>query len=162
MVVPRLVSAGEIELRAARRSEVPAIVRLLADDLLGQLREDVGAGETIDDSYWRAFDAISADPRQLLVVAVRAGEVVGTLQLSFIPYLTFKGGERAQIKGVRVAAPERGNGVGRRMIDWSITEARMRGCHLVQLTTSRERHRARHFYGSLGFAVTHDGMKLEL
>jgi len=148
-------------LRRAMSEDVAAIVGLLADDTLGRQREQVGGGR-LDDAYRRAFDAIDADPRQLLVVADLDGEVVGTLQLSFIPYLTYRGGERAQIEAVRVAAAHRGTGLGRRMLEWSIEQARQRGCHLVQLTTNKERTDARRFYESLGFEATHEGMKLSL
>ena len=152
----------EVELRRAERDDVPAIVRLLADDPLGSEREGAGGGDHIDESYWRAFEAISDDPRQLLVVAERHGRIVGTLQLSFIPSLTFEGRERAQVEGVRVARSERGAGVGRRMIEWCVAEARARGCHVLQLTTNRQRPDARRFYEAIGFAATHDGMKLAL
>jgi hypothetical protein len=47
------------------------------------------------------FGGIEADPHQLLLVAEVDGQVVGTLQLTFIPSLTYTGGERAQIEGVR-------------------------------------------------------------
>ncbi len=44
----------------------------------------------------------------------------------------------------------------------AIKRAKDRGCHLVQLTTSKERDRAIDFYDELGFKATHDGMKLYL
>lgn len=151
-----------VAFRRAERGDLPAIVRLLAEDPLGKDREQVTDDEAVADSYSRAFQAISDDERQLLVVAVMGDRVVGTLQLSFIPYLTFAGGERAQIEAVRIVAAERGRGLGRQMIDWGVDEARRRGCHLVQLTTNRARPDARRFYESLGFEATHDGMKLHL
>jgi GNAT superfamily N-acetyltransferase len=147
--------------RRAVTDDVEAIVALLADDPLGSQREQA-AGGPLDDAYRRAFAAIDADPRQLLVVADLDGAVVGTLQLSFIPYLTYRGGERAQIEAVRIAAAHRGTGLGRRMVAWSIEQARQRGCHLVQLTTNKERADARRFYESLGFEATHEGMKRPL
>jgi len=152
----------DVSFRRARRPDVPTIVGLLADDPLGKDRETAPDGEVVDDAYWRAFEAIAADPRQVLVVAVVDDRVVGTLQLSFLPSLSLRGGERAQIEAVRVAATERGQGLGHQMIEWSIDEARRRGCRLVQLTTNRARPAARRFYESLGFEATHDGMKLAL
>lgn len=128
----------DLRFRRARREDVPAIVRLLADDPLGAGRETSGAAE-LPESYWRAFDAIDVDPRQLLVVADLGGRVVGTLQLSFIPSLTYRGGERAQIEAVRIEAGSRGRGVGRAMVLWAIEQARLRGCRLVQLATDRHR-----------------------
>lgn len=152
--------------RAAHRGDVPAIVALLADDELGRARESSassGTGADLPESYWRAFDAIDADPRQLLaVVDDGAGRVVGTLQLTFLPYLTYQGGTRAQIEAVRVAAELRGTGVGTRFLRWAIDAARERGCHLVQLTTDKRRPDALRFYQALGFEPTHEGLKLHL
>jgi len=147
--------------RRADRQDVPAIVRLLADDPLGSTRETTD-GDQLPDAYWRAFQAIDADPHQLLMVAEADGQIVGTLQLTFIPSLTYTGGERAQIEGVRVAAGHRGRGLGRAMVLWAIARARARGCRLVQLTTDRRRPEARRFYASMGFRPTHVGMKLSL
>jgi GNAT superfamily N-acetyltransferase len=96
------------------------------------------------------------------VVAERAGEVVGVLQLTFIPYLTYKGGWRALIEGVRVAAPLRSAGIGRRMFLWAIDRARQRQCRMVQLTSDKTRPEAIRFYESLGFVASHEGMKLHL
>lgn len=149
------------EFRRAVADDLPSIVRLLADDPFGATREHVDGG-SLHDGYRRAFASIDADPRQLLVVGTIDGEVVSTLQLSFLPNLTFRGGERAQIEAVRVAARLRGSGVGGEMMRWSIEEARSRGCHLVQLTTDKERPEARRFYERLGFVASHEGMKLAL
>jgi len=146
--------------RKANRSDVPAIA-LLADDDLGRDREGIGA--TLSESYRRAFDAIEADPRQLLVVGEHEnGNVVATLQISLIPYLTHGGCERAQIEGVRVRSDLRGNGIGERMIEWTVDHARRHGCRTVQPTTDKRRVDAQRFYERLGFAPTHEGMKLEL
>lgn len=150
----------DLTLRAAERDDVPVLVRLLADDVLGKDREK--ASESVDEGYWRAFSTIDEDERQLLIVAETEGIVVGTMQLTFIQYLTFLGGERAQIEAVRVAHAYRGLGIGRRMLEWAIDLARSRGCHLVQLTTNRRREGARDFYESMGFEATHHGMKLML
>ena len=149
-----------IVFRPATRDDVPAVVSLLAGDELGATRETVG--ERVDAAYWAAFEAIDADPRNALVVADRAGEVVGCLQLTFIPSLTRRGGERAQIEGVRVHAGLRGAGLGRAMLGWAVDRARERGCRLVQLTTDERRVDAGRFYASLGFRPSHEGMKLEL
>jgi GNAT superfamily N-acetyltransferase len=150
----------DVIFRPAVRADVPAVVALLADDPLGAAREIVS--EDVDAAYWRAFDALDADPNNTLVVAQRDGEVVGCLQLTFTPSLTRRGAERAQIEGVRVAAAARGSGLGRRMVGWAVAQARARGCGLVQLTTDKRRPDAHRFYASLGFAATHEGMKLEL
>lgn len=96
------------------------------------------------------------------MVATAAGEVVGTMQLSFIPGLSRRGALRAQIEAVRVRGDYRGQGLGRAMFDWAIGEARRRGCALVQLTTDKTRTDAHRFYDGLGFVASHEGLKLEL
>ncbi|GAA1868258.1 GNAT family N-acetyltransferase [Asanoa iriomotensis] len=144
--------------RSALRADVPAIVGLLADDPLGSARETVS--EEVDAAYWEAFDALDGDPRNTVVVAELAGEIVGTMQLIVIPSLTRRGAQRLEIEGVRVSSAHRGAGLGRRMIAWAVAEARATGCTLVQLTTDKRRPDAKRFYESLGFAATHEGMKL--
>ena len=146
--------------RDARRSDLLVIVRLLADDTLGSTREAML--DPLPSSYASAFEDIERDPRNELLVAEDAGTVVGVLQVTYIPGLTYQGGERAQIEGVRVAASHRGRGVGREMIERAIERARTRGCRLVQLTTDKRRPDAHRFYESLGFVASHEGMKLRL
>ncbi|MFK0041877.1 GNAT family N-acetyltransferase [Paenarthrobacter sp. NPDC090517] len=160
--VPALFTAavehGTFTLRRARRSDLPRILALLADDQLGATRERA------DDlvPYERAFDAIDADPAHLLVVGELDGDVVATFQLSYLPGLSRKGSWRAQIEAVRVSEVLRGQGVGALMIRWAIEQARERGCSLVQLTTDKSRVSAHRFYERLGFVASHEGMKLTL
>ena len=150
----------KVAFRKAKREDVPAIVRLLADDPLGAKRERF---ETpLPESYLRAFEAIDADPNNELVVACIGDEVVGVLQLTFIPYLTYQGGWRALIEAVRVDAKLRSQGVGKALFEWAIERSRSRRCHLVQLTTDKSRGDAKRFYDSLGFSASHEGMKLHL
>ena len=146
--------------RSGTREDLPTLVALLANDVLGSLREDPNEDDLA--SYLRSWEAIDADPNHLLLLAEAEQGVVGMLQLSFIPHLTYVGGWRAQVEGVRVAEHARSEGVGRRLLEAAISRARERGCHLVQLTTDRRRPDALRFYESLGFEATHHGLKLHL
>lgn len=146
--------------RSATREDLPILVALLANDVLGSLREDPNEDDLA--SYLRAWAAIDADPNHLLLLAETEQGVVGMLQLSFIPHLTYVGGWRAQLEGVRVAEHARSEGVGRRLLEVAVSRARERGCHVVQLTTDRRRPDALRFYESLGFEPTHHGLKLQL
>lgn len=150
----------ELLFRRATRADVPAIVALLANDLLGSQREQ--ASDPLPDSYFVAFAEIERDPNQVLTVVEAAGEVIGTLHLTYLPSLTYRGGKRALIEAVRVAASQRNQGIGQRMFEWAITQAREAGCHMVQLTTDKRRPDAVRFYESLGFVASHIGMKLVL
>ncbi len=140
---------------------MPFIVGLLADDVLGAARDGSGdAGELAP--YRRAFEAINADPAHLLLVAEADGDILATMQLSFLPGLSRRGALRAQIEAVRVHAEHRGSGLGREMVTWAIDEARRRGCALVQLTSDKRRPEAHRFYSRMGFVASHEGFKLDL
>ncbi|MGV9882553.1 N-acetyltransferase family protein [Streptomyces sp. NPDC003006] len=149
---------GDLEIRPAVADDLPAIVGMLADDPLGATRESP------DDltPYVSAFQRLADDPNQHLVVAVREGRVVGTLQLTIVPGLSRKGSTRSIIEGVRVHADERGSGLGTRFIEWAVEESRRHDCQLVQLTSDATRTDAHRFYERLGFTASHVGFKLRL
>jgi GNAT superfamily N-acetyltransferase len=147
-------------MRQATRADLPAIVAMLADDVLGQAREDMGP--PLNPAYAQAFDAIARDPNQFMAVLEDAAEVVGYLQLTFIPGLSLKGMLRGQIESVRIASSRRGQGLGRVMLTWAIDECRRRGCGMVQLAMNKSRDDTLRFYKSLGFVASHEGFKLPL
>ncbi|EST28618.1 GNAT family N-acetyltransferase [Streptomyces roseochromogenus] len=149
---------GDLEIRRATADDLPAIVAMLADDSLGAQREST------DDMtpYRAALERLDADPNQHLVVAVREGRVIGTLQLTIIAGLSHKGTTRALIEAVRIHADERGSGLGSRLIEWAIDTSRQIGCRMVQLTSDKTRTDAHRFYERLGFSATHEGFKLRL
>ena len=151
-----------MELRSAGRADVPAILRLLADDDISRVRGHGTVPEAVDASVWAAFEAIDADPRNELLVATEDNEVVATCQLTFIPGLGRGGAQRMLIEAVRVRSDLRGRGVGRELIEWTVQRARERGCRIVQLTTDKRRTDAHRFYANLGFEASHEGMKLAL
>lgn len=153
---------ARIILREAMPEDLPAILHLLADDPLGKYREQAIEGGAVPAHSRAAFDAIAADPRNQLIVLEVDGAVAGCLQLTFIPGLTYKGRERALIEAVRVSHAMRGRGLGKAIINHAIDRARGRGCALVQLTTDKRRAEAQAFYSALGFAASHEGMKLWL
>lgn len=147
-------------IRDALPADLATIVQLYADDVLGRHRELPTVPLPTD--YERAFQEIDSDPRHHLVVGDEDGQVVGTLQLSFIPHLVLQGGERAQIEAVRIRSDKRGTGLGDELVGWAIERARERSCRLVQLTTNADREDERRFYERLGFVPLHVGMKLML
>lgn len=146
--------------REATKNDLPGLVKLLADDELGAGREDTSS--PLNQRYLDAFHSIERDPNNELTVVECNGELVGMLQLSFLPYLTHTGSWRCLIEGVRIAGSQRGQGLGTRFFDWAIARARERGCSIVQLTSDKQRPDALRFYESLGFKSTHEGFKLNL
>jgi ribosomal protein S18 acetylase RimI-like enzyme len=148
-----------VNFREATEADLAAIVGLLADDELGRLREDDSL--PLAQAYVDAFKAIDADANQLQCVAESDGQVVGSLQITFIPGISHKGGWRGQIESVRVAASQRGTGIGQKFISWAVEQCRAKGCRLVQLTSDKSRHDAQRFYERLGFTASHEGYKLK-
>lgn len=149
-----------LEFRLAVLQDLDQIVAMLADDVLGSKRERYE--QPLPASYLQAFQAIAKDPNNELVVACFGNEVVGVQQITFTPYITHQGGWRATIEGVRTASSVRGKGVGTQLINWAIERAKERGCHLIQLTTDKQRPDALRFYERLGFQATHEGLKMKL
>ncbi len=149
----------EIKFRKATKNDVPFIVSMIANDKLGSLREDYK--EPLPEKYYDAFINIDKDPNQELIVIENTNkEVIGTLQLSFIQYLTYQGGIRVQIEAVRIREDLRGKGLGEKLFAWAINKSKERGAHLLQLTTDKKRPEALKFYEKLGFVMSHEGMKL--
>ena len=145
-------------IRPALEEDLPAIVSLLADDRLGQAREDTSL--PLDPGYGAAFAAIQSSSDQTLVVAEDAdGRVVGTLQLMLIPGLSRRGAWRGIIEGVRIASDRRSEGLGAQLVDWAVEACRRHGCYAVQLTTDVSRLDAHRFYERLGFQLTHKGYR---
>lgn len=150
-----------LNFRQATLPDLPAIVRMLADDSLGMQRETFELPLPV--SYVDAFSAIERDPNNELVVAEEStGKIAAVLQMTFTPYLTYRGSWRATLEGVRVDRTSRAGGVGRDLLRWAIERARARGCRLVQLTSDKQRPDAIRFYLNLGFVASHEGMKLKL
>jgi N-acetylglutamate synthase-like GNAT family acetyltransferase len=154
-----MASISSITIRHARREDVDAIVRMLADDPLGSARERLE--DPLPLSYFRAFEALEyASHIQLVVAQDDDGAVIGCLQLCILPGLSSQGASRGLIEDVRVAAHCRSRGVGERIVQWAIAEARANGCKLVELLTHNTRVDAQRFYARLGFQPSHVGMTL--
>lgn len=149
-----------LRFRQAMREDLLEIVRMLADDFLGATRERFE--NPLPESYIKAFEEIETDKNNELIVAENNGEIVGTLQITFTPSISFQGGKRAGVESVRVDKKYRGQGLGKELMLWAIERAKLEGCHILQLTTNSDRADAHRFYEKLGFKGSHLGMKLNL
>ena len=151
---------GDIIIREARESVLSALIAMFAADPLG------GHGDTTDPKaypdYISAFATIAASPNQTLYVAEWNGEVVGTFQTMITTSLNGRGSSAMIIEAVQTRADLRGQGIGARMIEFAIAEAKSRGVRLVQLTSNAVRKDAHRFYERLGFKPSHLGFKMAL
>ena len=150
----------ELKYRSAQFEDLENLVSLLADDPLGSKREDTTI--PLNSEYVSAFQAITNDPNNELLVVELNDALVGMLQITFIPYLTHIGSWRCLIEGVRIHSDFRGQGFGEQMFAHAIEQARNKGCTIVQLTSDKQRPDAIRFYEKLGFKATHEGFKLAL
>ncbi|WP_369020584.1 GNAT family N-acetyltransferase [Streptomyces californicus] len=149
---------SDLEIRPVTADDLASVVAMLADDPLGAQRES-----PYDlTPYEEALQRLTDDPNQHVVVAVREGRVVGTLQLTIVPGLSRRGATRSIIEGVRIHGDERGSGLGTQLIQWAVDESRRQDCRLVQLTSDVTREDAHRFYKRLGFTASHLGFKLAL
>ena len=148
-----------MKFRKATKNDVSEIVEMIADDELGNTRENFQI--PLPTEYLNAFENINTDQNQeLIVIENENSEIIGTFQLSFIQYLTYRGGIRAQIEAVRIRKDQRGLGIGKTMFKWAINRVKERNAHLLQLTTDKKRPKAIKFYEDLGFKATHKGIKI--
>ena len=154
---------NHLTFRDATPADITTILRLShGGDARGAETPPFDDSAPADPRVRAAFDAISGDPRHRLIVAEQDGEIVGTLQISFIPGLSHMGAWRGMLENVHIRADQRGTGLGTLMVQWAIARCREAGCGLVQLTSQKVRKDAHRFYERLGFANTHEGFKLKL
>lgn len=149
-----------IIIRKAGYADIKSIVKLLANDPLGKMRETYN--EPLHENYYKAFADIDADKNNYLIVAEVEGKVIGTAQLTILTHLTYQGGKRGHIEGVRIDESHRGSGIGKHMIEWMINKSKELNCHMIQLTMNKARGDTIEFYRKLGFVASHEGLKLYL
>ncbi|XXF78995.1 GNAT family N-acetyltransferase [Myxococcaceae bacterium GXIMD 01537] len=146
--------------RLTTLADLPTVLALLADDAIARERSGYAVEPT--PAARAAFDEISADPNNELLVGEREGAVIACLQLTYIPGLSRGGMRRALVEAVRVRADLRGQRIGEQLMEEAMARARARGCGLIQLTTDKRREAAHRFYARLGFEASHEGMKRTL
>ncbi|MBK8482281.1 MAG: GNAT family N-acetyltransferase [Proteobacteria bacterium] len=113
----------------------------------------------------REFVARLADPTQALLVAERAGVVLGAVRLQVFD-TPRSGWARARRRGylddLIVAVGARRAGVGERLLAAAIEACRERGADQVVLTVWQGNDAADRIYRRLGFSVVNRALALEL
>ncbi len=146
--------------RKATKEDLPTIISMIADDPLGATREQFE--DPLPTFYLDAFEKIKNNENVELTVVTDSDNIIGTFHLSFLQYLTYKGGIRAQLEAVRVHKDHRGKGIGKKILEYVIQRSMDKGCHMIQLTSDKKRPQAIEFYKSFGFVNSHEGFKLHL
>ncbi len=146
--------------RAAREADLGALVRLLADDELGRVREKLT--DPLPAAYAAALTEILQSDFTQLIVVEADGAVAGSLQLTLIPHLAYVGQRRAIFESVHVAPAFQNKGAGAFLVRYAIAVAQEAGCGQIVLTSSNSRTNAHRFWKRMGFVASHVGMKLHL
>ena len=147
----------QLTLRISNFKDLPKIIELLQQDTLGKQRESLSKDAL--SQYEKAFKDIECSNGHEVWVLENQQGIIGTLQFSVLPNLTYQGLPRAQIEGVRIAHSCRGMGLGNWLLEKVIEEAKVRKCHLVQLSCNKSRYDSIKFYEHLGFKSSHEGFK---
>lgn len=146
--------------RKAQESDLPAIIALLSDDSLGQIREK--KAKDAFSSYLSAFHEIDKDPNQYLMIVESNDQILGTCHLTLLPSLTYCGSKRMQIEAVRIHKDFRNLKIGEAMISEAIKYAKSKHVCIIQLTCNHQREKAIKFYQKMGFEPTHVGFKMHI
>jgi GNAT superfamily N-acetyltransferase len=146
-----------LQIRPARREDIPALIALLQQLSLDDPREDPAALAP----YEAAFAAIEADARQTVLVAEDGGLVVGTASFIVIPNLSHVGRPYAVVEDVVVDSTRRGERIGEALMQRAVDLAKDAGCYKLVLTSNRRRTDAHRFYERLGFTPSHFGFRVD-
>ena len=149
-----------MKIRRAKKEDIKPIIAMWATD-----KNSIGLEKhepELSPNYLEAFNAISKDSNQYLMVIEDNGQLVGSLHLSIIQYLFRHARKVALLEAVIVKEERRAQGIGEQLIQWAVTKSKERGAYLIELTSNKNRDQAHSFYKKLGFAQSHEGFKLKL
>lgn len=94
-----------------------------------------------------------ASPNRLFRIAEQAGDMLGYCKLGLDLSLDYDPGEMRvmELKQLYLRGTQTGSGIGGALMDWALSEARLRGYEAVLLSVWSENHRAQRFYRRYGF-----------
>ena len=132
----------------------------LLDELHGGSDATIRKPTTGELDAWRQ---IRADPLHHVLLAQGDTDVpVGSLDLLIVNNLTRGGRPFGLIENVIVRAAARRQGVGRQLMEASVSRAREAGCYKVQFLSNRGRTSAHAFYEAIGFEQLAAGFRMYL
>ena len=137
-----------INIRSCTQEDLPAVL-----ELMQQLGEFAHSETEFNlDHFRRLFAEMSAAPAVYLnLVGEIDGQVCGFLSLVFYTSFFHKVGT-ALINELVIDRVRRGQGLGRRLIDAAISEARSRGLDEIEVGTEKSNLAAQQFYHNSGFS----------
>jgi len=154
-------------IRRATNADLPSLGRLGA--LLVQQHHDfdprrfLAASTRTPDHYAAFLGSQLEDPDALVLVAEHEGRVVGYTFAAMEGY-DYKSlrGPAGLLHDVLVDPGHRGRGVGRRLLDETVSMLRARGARQIVLSTAERNEAAQRLFARLGFRPTMIEMTREL
>lgn len=142
-----VVAVDTLMLREATAADLPAVLALYAQPGLDD-------GEVLSPEAARdVFAQFARYPNYRLFVACDAdsGAVLGSYALLVMHNLAHMGTPSAIAEDVVVDQAHRSRGIGKRLMDHAIAQARAAGAYKLALSSNQKRTRAHAFYDALGF-----------
>jgi GNAT superfamily N-acetyltransferase len=131
---------------SAARSDIPRLV-----ELLGELFSHEREFSPDPDKQREALEAILADrSRGRIFVAREGSELVGMASLLYT-ISTAEGGKAALFEDLVVSPDHRNQGIGARLLEHVIAQARAEGVLRITLLTDMQNEQAQVLYRRLGF-----------
>jgi ribosomal protein S18 acetylase RimI-like enzyme len=154
-------------IRPATRADMRAVGRLGA--LLVRLHHDfdpqrfMAATSGTEHGYGSFLGTQLADPEVIVLVAERAGEVVGYTYAGVegVDYMSLRG-PAGVLYDIVVDPAHRGHGVGGKLLEATVAALREKGAPRVVLSTAQQNEAAQHLFEHAGFRRTMIEMTREI
>lgn len=143
--------------RTPLAADAPALAALGRDtfvETFGHLYSADNLNRFLDSTF--AVDAVAADiadADRALLVAQDGDDLIGYCKLGFTPSLDYDPGQRRamELKQLYVRHSAIGTGLGPRLMQWALDQARARQFDMIILSVWSENYRAQRFYQRYGF-----------
>ncbi len=144
-----MVLQQNIRIDLAVEADIPAM-----SALLGTLFTQEADFTPDPRAQARGLRLILDNPDAGLLLVARRGEDVVAMATILFTISTAQGSRVALLDDLVVRADQRGHGVGRRLLDAVISQARAKGCSRLTLLTDGANMAAQHLYRSAGFTAS--------
>jgi ribosomal protein S18 acetylase RimI-like enzyme len=135
-----------VEFAAARPADLPQLVELLG--LLFEQESEFAVDPVKQDN---ALKLIFADPTRGRIYAAREGKLVVAMASLLYTVSTAEGGKAAWFEDLVVRPEFRQRGIGAKLLEYVIAQARAEGIVRITLLTDMQNESAQVLYRRLGF-----------
>lgn len=148
---------NDIVIRKAKKSDLPAIRRLLAE-LIDAMDDTECIDLRVATKIW---EHLLKDARSHFVVATARGTPVGLIHFTTRQTVLHRS-PSAMIDELVVTKEYQGKGIGKQLVLSAIERCRQLGCCEVEVSTEQTNLKARKFYTKCGFDKTEILFELDL